>query len=73
MTRSMLIVVVALAAYTTLNVAGSIAVALTWRFRLASGHNAVPTIRARRLLWWRGMPTIAAIVLAFGVVTPSTL
>jgi Zn-dependent protease with chaperone function len=71
MSRSMLIVVVALAAYTILNVAGSTAVALMWRFRIASGHDAAPTIRARRLLWLRGMPTVAAIVLAVGVVTPS--
>ena len=71
MSRAMLMVVVALAAYAIVNIAGSIAASLVWRFSSAAGHHAAPTTRARRLLWLRAMPTTSAIALALGVVMPT--
>jgi Zn-dependent protease with chaperone function len=71
MSRPLLILVVALAAYAMLNIAGSIAVAMAWRFRLACWQHPSPITRARRLLWLRALATLAALAIALGIVTPA--
>ena len=71
MSRPLLIVVVALAAYAMLNIAGSIAVAMAWRSRLAFWQHASPVTRARRLLWLRALAPLASVTIALGIVTPA--
>lgn len=71
MSRPLLILAVALAAYAMLNIAVSIAVAMAWRARLALWQHASPVTRARRLLWLRATPTLAAALLSLGVITPA--
>ena len=71
MSRPVLIVTVALAAYAMLNVAASIVVALAWRFGLARRQFSSPVVRARRLLWLRAMPSLAPALLTVGIVTPA--
>jgi Zn-dependent protease with chaperone function len=71
MSRPLLILVVALAAYAMLNIAGSIAVAMAWRSRLAFWQHESPVTRARRLLWLRALVPLASITIALGIVTPA--
>ncbi len=69
MSRALLIVMVGLAAYSILNVAASVAVAVWWRFRLA----AVPAPRnqARQLFWWRSAPAAMSLAATLLVVVPA--
>ena len=71
MSRPMLIVTVALAAYALLNAAASIVVALAWRSGVARHAHASPVIRARRLLWLRASSSLWPAILTLGVVTPA--
>ena len=71
MSRPVLIVTVALAAYTMLSVAASIVVALAWRSGFARRQCSSPVVRARRLLWLRATPSLAPALLTLGVVTPA--
>jgi Zn-dependent protease with chaperone function len=71
MSRPLLILVVALAAYAMLNLAVSIAVAMAWRSRLAFWQHPSPVTRARRLLWLRALGPLASVTIALGIVTPA--
>lgn len=71
MSRPLLVVTVALAAYAALNIAASIAVALIWRSRIALRHHASPIARARRLLWLRAAPALMSSAITLAVVTPA--
>ena len=71
MSRQMLILTVALAAYALLSVAASIVVALAWRSTIARHPHASPVIRARRLLWLRASSSLWPALLTLGVVTPA--
>ena len=71
MSRPVLIVTVALAAYAMLSVAASIVVALSWRSRFAGRQSSSPVVRARRLLWLRATPSLGPALLTIGVVTPA--
>ena len=71
MSRPMLILTVALAAYALLNGAASIVVALAWRSRIARHPHASPVIHARRLLWLRASSSLWPAVLTLGIVTPA--
>ena len=71
MSRPMLILTVALAAYALLNAAASIVVALAWRSRIARHPHASPVIRARRLLWLRASSSLWPALLTLALVTPA--
>jgi Zn-dependent protease with chaperone function len=71
MSRPMLILTVALAAYAMLNVAASIVVALAWRSGIALAQHPSPVIRARRLLCLRASSSLGPALLTLGVVTPA--
>lgn len=70
MSRPMLIVSVALAAYALLNATASIAVAVAWRRRAIDAPGLRPAFRARRIVMARAVPTAAAALLTLGLVTP---
>jgi Zn-dependent protease with chaperone function len=71
MSRPLLVLVVALAAYAMLNIAASIAVAMAWRSRLAVWQHASPVTRSRRLLWLRAVAPLASVAIALGILTPA--
>jgi beta-lactamase regulating signal transducer with metallopeptidase domain len=67
----MMIAGVVLAAYTLINMASSVFVAILWRTRAVAPSNLPPAVRARRLLCLRAVPTAASIVVTLGIVTPA--
>jgi hypothetical protein len=67
----MMIAGVVLAAYTLLNMASSVFVAILWRTRAVAPANLPPAVRARRLLWLRAVPTGVSTLVALGVVAPA--
>ena len=71
MSRPVLILTVALAAYALLNAAASIVVALAWRSRIARRQHPSPVIRARRLLCLRASSSLGPAILTLGVVAPA--
>lgn len=71
MSRTVLIVAVALAAYGLLNVASSMAVAAWWRFSVAETPPASAAARARQLMWWRLAPGAVALSTVLLVVVPA--
>ena len=71
MTRATMIAGVALAAYTLLNIAASIFVAVLWRTRAVAPSNLPPDVRGRRLLLLRVLPALASTLLTMAIVTPA--
>lgn len=71
MTRTALIVLVSLSAYTLLNLAISVATAIVWRTRAIAPATLPPIVRARRLLQLRLMPSVAAAAITLFVITPA--
>lgn len=71
MSRSALIVVVTLSAYALLDLAVSLLVALIWRTRAVAAADLPPTVRARRLLQLRLVPSVTATLLTLLVITPA--
>jgi len=67
----MMIAGVALAAYTLVNIAASIFVAVLWRTRAVAPANLPPDVRVRRLLLLRLLPALASTLLTIAVVTPA--
>lgn len=66
-----MITAVVFAAYTLLEVALSILVSILWRTRAVAPANLPPTVRARRLLWLRLVPSGLATLITLVVVTPA--
>ena len=71
MSRAMLLLSVALAAYAALNVIGSLMVAALWRRGRIGGVNERPQVTARRLLMLRAVPSLAATVVTLAVIMPA--
>jgi len=69
--RTSLIVLVALSAYCLLDVAISLVVAIVWRTRAIAPTDLPPTVRARRLLQLRLVPSLAAAAITLLVVMPA--
>jgi Zn-dependent protease with chaperone function len=67
----MIIALVALAAYTLLDLAVSAFVALVWRTRAVAPTDVPPAARARRLLLLRLVPSVAAGAITLAVVIPA--
>ena len=68
MTRPLLVLSVALAAYAVLSTLGSIAVAVAWRI---AGTRRLPAARrARRIVMLRVFPSAAAAIVTLGIVVP---
>ena len=73
MSRPMLVVSVALAAYAVLNLILSAIVAVVWRWRVLDGVSRGPHVSARRLLMLRAMPTVVATIATLAVIIPAFL
>jgi hypothetical protein len=71
MSRPLMIVAVALAAYCLLDLAISAFVAILWRTRAVAPSDLPPSVRARRLFFLRLVPGVSAIVITIGVVAPA--
>lgn len=71
MSRPLVIVSVALAAYCLLDLAISAFVAILWRTRAVAPADLPPAARARRLLLLRLTPTVSAALVTIAVVTPA--
>ncbi len=71
MSRPMLIAVVGLSAYSTLNPLFSLAVGLAWRAGVLDDASLTSAARARRLAWIRAIPTLASALLTLIVVVPA--
>lgn len=71
MSRTTLIVLVTLSAYSLLDVAISALVALVWRTRAVAPAHLPPVVRARRLLQLRVVPATAAAAMTLLVVMPA--
>jgi Zn-dependent protease with chaperone function len=71
MSRSALIVAVALSAYALLDLAVSLLTALIWRTRAVAPADLPPAVRARRLLQLRLAPSLTAALLTLLVITPA--
>ena len=71
MSRTVLIVLVSLAAYGVLAFALSAITAVVWRTRAVAPANLPPAVRARRLLQLRMFPVITALALTLLVITPA--
>ena len=72
MTRPVLSLLVGLGSYATLNLLGSIALAVAWRAGLFA-NVAPPATRARRLAWLRAVPSFAAAIVSLAIVVPAFL
>jgi Zn-dependent protease with chaperone function len=71
MSRTMLIVIVGLAAFAALNLVTSLAIALAWRAGLLDNPALSSAARANRLAWLRGLPSIAPAIVALVVIVPA--
>ena len=71
MSRPLIIVSVALAAYCLLDLAISAFVATLWRTRAVAPADLPPSVRARRLLLLRLTPCVSALAIATVVVAPA--
>lgn len=71
MSRTALIVLVSLTAYSLLGLAISIVAAIAWRTRAIAPANLPPVVRARRLLHFRLLPSVAAGAITLFVITPA--
>jgi Zn-dependent protease with chaperone function len=71
MSRPLLLVVVGLASYASLNLLVSIAVALAWRAGTVDNPALTAAARARRLAWLRAIPAVSCALLTVVVVVPA--
>ncbi|MEO7134941.1 MAG: M48 family metalloprotease [Vicinamibacterales bacterium] len=71
MSRLMLILIVGLSAYAALNLMCSLALAVAWRAGLLNNLAPSSSTRARRLAWWRAVPSFAAALAALVIVVPA--
>lgn len=71
MSRPLIIVSVALAAYCLLDLAISAFVAILWRTRAVAPADLPPHVRARRLMILRLTPSVSAALITVTVVTPA--
>jgi len=71
MSRPALIVLASLSAYCLLDIAVSFLVAMIWRTRAVAPADLPPTVRARRLLQLRLVPSVAAAAITLLVVMPA--
>lgn len=71
MSRPLIVISVALAAYAALNVILSAVAAAAWRMRGVAATSARPALRARRLLMLRAFPTVVAALLTAAVIVPA--
>jgi Zn-dependent protease with chaperone function len=71
MSRPMVILLVGLSSYAALNLLFSLALAAAWRCGLAENSSLSPAGRARRLAWFRSVPTLASAILVLAVIVPA--
>lgn len=71
MSRTAMIVLVSVLAYSLLGLAVSIVAAILWRTRAIAPANLPPVARARRLLQLRLLPSVAAAAITLFVITPA--
>ena len=67
----MLIVLVGLSSYAALNLLFSLALLVAWRAGLLNNLDPSSATRARRLVWWRAFPSLAAAIVALVIVVPA--
>ena len=71
MNRIAIIVLVSLSAYCLLDLAISVVTAIVWRTRAVAPANLPPAVRARRLLQFRLLPSVAALAVTLLLITPA--
>jgi BlaR1 peptidase M56 len=71
MSRALLVITVALASYSLLNIAASIFVAAAWRKGLGHRGDAMSTQRARTLIQLRSLPVLVGVAITFAAVIPA--
>jgi len=71
MNRIAIIVLVSLSAYCLLDLAISAVAAILWRTRAIAPANLPPAVRARRLLQFRLLPSVASLSVTLLVITPA--